>query len=329
MTKMRTAEVFKSVLLALVSQNIAATAALAHAPFPPPVRAYHVLKSLPFKSFVSPKRIGLSGSTRGVLAQRNTIAQTGFNNGLNTSLTKALQGQITSGQLTGSFSQAFTTSGGSTIAFNNYVLEFNQNGGSIPATASSVINNLNFAPAGHTSSVGKLAFPLSGPRHPAITLSGSEMALQKQLRGVAESSTAAGAKFGNQITSSPIVAGEFYGADYSLLGSGPPFHYGGAYTFAYGFGSDPLNFSSSGNPVTLYNLNPAILRNYIQLANGTVINYSSGLLSVYAGISGIPATGFNRLLSIGKDPYNFYGSSLPSTSFSATFANFPLSYLLK
>lgn len=260
--------------------------------------------------------VGVSGANQASLTQLSTITRAGYSNGLNISLSKALQGQVASGQLTGAFSQQI--SGNSYLSFNNFTISLNQLGGTAPSTVNSII----FVPPGKTQATGIAGFVRTMHTFPH-SLSVSQMLAQKQLHYEALSSTSAGLKAGQAITSSPIVAGEFFGGAYLTSNTSAPFTYNGAYKFVYGFGSDPLNFSSLG----FNTLNPSTFRNYIQLANGQVYTYSSGLLSGSTFLGSTFVT--QRLLAIGNNPYNFFNSSAAASSFSAVFSKFPLSYLLR
>jgi len=190
-----------------------------------------------------------------------------------------------------------------------------QGAATIPTT---VMNQLSFAPTAITH--GSIA---AGLRIPPPYLSGSQRAFQNQLKLLAGNATALGQKIGNSQLSSPIVGGNFFGTGYFQFNTAaPPFVYGQHGIFDLAFGNNPLNVTTGGG---LVNLNLASLRNYIQLANGKVYTYSSGLLFVSGYYPSGPYQG-NRIFALGNDPLNFFNNygAAPAT---VTYNTFPTSYL--
>jgi hypothetical protein len=260
-----------------------------------PTQAHGALPGFAFRTN------GLSGAQSAYVNQIRTITSSGLNIGINNAINHALQGQITNGVLQGT---QYDSYGGNsnferfaphTLAFGSNPLSFNGSDPGNTSVPSTVTNFLTFASSPRIG--GK-----SGGIGAFYHLSGSERVAQNQLKGIAGSAVLTGSKIGNSIVSSPIVGGQFYGTDYELEGFGNT--YSKNATFDFAFGSDPLNTGGGFGFVTL---NTSLFRNYIQLANGRVFTFSSGLLQATTyGSNGHYASG--QLYSIGSDPLNFFNN---------------------
>jgi hypothetical protein len=319
-------------LAALMCMSLAVSSfipVLAHAPVPPLplVKSSLLARQLLLRSVGSGRIPGLSGSASAFANQTRLITQNGVNFGVSQSLANALNGPLSSGVINGTFYEAVSGTPPFIkypqpqfiVALGNspYSTHGFQTGMTIPTT---IGNSLVFSPASFTHG-SKVVGSLIPPPY----LSGSQRAFQDRLRAITNNAVAAGEKLGNSEFSSPIVAGNLYGTGYYQFNTAaPPFVYGAHGIFDLSFGSDPLNTPGGGGGI---NLNLASLRDYIQLANGKVFSFSSGLLAVSGYYQSGPFQG-NRIFAIGNNPLNFFNNygAIPPT---ITYTTFPASYLLR
>jgi hypothetical protein len=319
-------------LLVTASTFFPFNSAQAHGPVPPlPV---HLARHVLLASFRIP---GLSGASSAVVIRNRSITSNAINAGFNSVAIHQLQyqGQINSGLLVGAFYESFGGGPNPYTLFPKYVLAFGNNPLSVNGGVangqmgpSSVVNSIVFAPASPTvNTVSIVHGMILNTKSPIIHESGALRAAENQIKELNENGFALGVKVGNQaFASSPIVAGEFFGTDYyqPVLGT---FLYARNTPFVYAFGSNPLN---TGTTTTNVNLNLSQLSNYIELANGKVFTYSSGL---------IPASGYflkgygytdvldnNWIFALGKNQYNFF-NNFASAPRSITFTKLPTPYL--
>jgi hypothetical protein len=320
-------------LLSLASAALllgSSTAAFAHAPYPPlSLPSHHLLSALQFSKKANPSlfRIpGLSGASSAFVNRNKAIVNGGFNTAFNSAITaKVFQGQITNGQLIGTFYESFTGNNQfETYPFNgHYVLGFGNNalnnmggpGGNI--APSTLINAISFSGGG--SPITPLIHGMAVHGLAGYHLSGSGRLEQNEINALANGAYKNGLKYANTQLNSPIAAGQFFGTDY--------YNFGGLTwyknrTYVYAFGTDSLNTGGVGFGGTL---NLSTLRDYIQLANGKVFSYSSGLIPASGYYSG-SSLDANWLFAIGKSPYNFF-TNLAGAPASITFPSFPAGYL--
>jgi hypothetical protein len=254
-----------------------------------------------------------------LLTRNRLITTTGIKVGINQTVQQSLQGQITSGQLIGTFYESF----GGDSSFNQttpYVLAFGNNplslNGAMSAgqiAPSSLINSITFVSPTHGSGGRAIRIPI-------IHLSGSQQAAQNDLRSLTRNAVGLGQKIGNNIVSSPIVSGQFFGTAYCECLPGQ-LTYMPDGTFVYAFGKDPLNAMGAFGGT----LNTATFRDYIQLANGRVFTYSSGLIPASGYIAGNTLDD-NWIFAIGKHPLNFF-SDFASAPATITFTKLPTPFL--
>jgi hypothetical protein len=320
-------------LLTIVATSHSLIPAQAHAPVAPLPLKLSALKSLPLAHHLlaaSGRIPGLSGASSAFYLRNRAIVSNGISAGYtqvsNQAFLHALQGQVSSGLLKGTFYESFAGANPYNI-FPNYVLAFGNNSlslnGGVPGgqvAPSSLINAISFNAGTPPVSIVHGILIKGAPTF--FHESGSERVALNQIKNLNASSYSIGTKLGNQAfpySNSPIVAGSFYGTDYFQ-----PVHsvltYDKNATYLYAFGSNSFNT----NFVSF--LPNSAFRNYIQLANGQVYMYSSGLLPASGYFAGTTLDN-NWLFSLGKDQYNFFSNfgSAPTTIF---FNKLPSPYLL-